>query len=59
MSFGYRNGKILRLLEKRGKFLGNGKFKEAQDLDKDIIECLDKNMTEITTPVCAFITFTT
>ena len=29
MSFGYRNGKILRLLEKRGKHLGNGKFKEA------------------------------
>ena len=28
-------------------------------MDKEIIDCLEKNIKEITTPVCAFITFTT
>ena len=28
-------------------------------MDKEIVDCLEKNIKEITTPVCAFITFTT
>ena len=40
-SFGYKNGEILRILEERGKFLGLGKFKEAQELDTKILENLE------------------
>jgi hypothetical protein len=47
------------LLDKRGDFLGVGKFKEAAEIDKKILKYLKDNMDRVTTPVSAFVTFTT
>ena len=59
ISLAYRNGEILKLLDKRGDFLGLGKFIEASAIDKQILVILEKQMSKITTPVSAFVTFTT
>ena len=59
ISLGYKNGEILKLLDKRGDFLGVGKFQEATEMDKQILKLLETKMNDITTPVSAFVTFTT
>jgi hypothetical protein len=40
ISLAYRNGEILNLLDKRGDFIGLGKFIEASAVDKQILEIL-------------------
>jgi hypothetical protein len=49
----------LKLLDKRGDFVGLGKFKEAADIDQKILNYLKENLERVTTPVSAFVTFTT
>ena len=47
------------MLMERGTLLGQGKFKKISIIDEKINKYLKNNLDEITTPVCAFISFQT
>ena len=55
----YNNGEILKLLNKRGDFIGEGRLFDANTTNKEILTLLKTKMNTITTPVSAFVTFTT
>ena len=61
VSYGYNNQKMIYLLQKRGKLLGNGKFNEflknETSSDKLLFSMSDER--DLKVPNRAFITFTT
>jgi len=59
MSFGYKNGKLIKLLQIRGTLIANGRFKDLGGVDNAISKILKSESSTITTPVTAFITWET
>lgn len=57
MTYGYKNGELIKMLKQRGLLIGNNK--PHKKLEKQIMEYVVKNFERISTPVKAFITFRT
>jgi len=65
VSFGYKNGDLIKLLIKRGLAIGNAKFEDIKKIDHDIKKLVGKEKNELIAnqkhkmfrPVNCFVTF--
>jgi hypothetical protein len=61
ISYGYHNSKMIKLLKKRGNYLGNGKindFMKNEKMSRGLV-LSNAEFEKMKQPVCAFVTFTT
>ena len=61
ISFGMRNGVVIRELIKRGSLYANGRLKHVDDMDRWLEKWIRANRQQeaLSTPVAAFVTFAT
>lgn len=59
VSFGYKNGDLIRLLYHRGTAITNAKFDKMTDAEKKIEDMIKEKQAHLEVPVNAFITFET
>lgn len=59
ISFGFKNKEVIQLLRKRGRYFGNLKFKEVNDVEQKLLALKSDpdQLKKICQPVTAFITF--
>jgi hypothetical protein len=57
--FGYRNGKVIKMLKERGMMLQRGQLEGIPKLEIEINRYLIFNKDQVKSPCTAFITFTT
>jgi DNA-binding transcriptional regulator of glucitol operon len=58
--FAYKNGAIINKLKERGAKIGaDAKFEEIEKIEASMEAHLDKYTNEVTSPVAAYVTFTT
>ena len=57
LRFAFKNKEIIKFLQKRGSYLKNAKFTEAEAIENKINTYKNENLDEIVTPVHAFVLF--
>lgn len=57
LTFGRNNGRLIRLLKKRGGAIAEQEFLEVRQIEKEINSQIKNNYEKLTTPNMAFITF--
>lgn len=55
--FAFNNGKLIKLLRKRGMYIANQKYDDMRETEKEITELKNEEYDSLTRPVGAFITF--
>lgn len=58
ITFGYKNGDLIRQLKVRGSLIGAGKYHLVHEVDKNLNNLISEDIKKLKQPVCAFITFT-
>lgn len=57
ITFGYKNGELIRALQKRGLLIGYGQFHKVREVDDLINDIIRDSKEQLQQPVCAFVTF--
>lgn len=58
ITFGYKNGDLIRELKARGALIGQGAFEKVPEKDALLNQILKDDADQLKQPVCAFVTFT-
>lgn len=58
ITFGYKNGDLIRQLKKRGALIGAGEFAKVTEIDAALNQMVREDRADLQQPVCAFVTFT-
>jgi len=58
ITFGYKNGELIRALRDRGALIGAGAFHKVPEKDDLLNTIIEQDIDKLQQPVCAFVTFT-
>ena len=58
ITFGYKNGDLIRALKERGALIGSGAFHKVPDKDDLLNSIIEQDIDKLKQPVWAFVTFT-
>lgn len=58
ITFGYKNGELIRTLRARGALIGSGQFHMVAEQDAQLNQIIKEDSENLKQPVCAFVTFT-
>lgn len=58
VTFGYKNGELIRKMKERGALIGAGSFNLVPEKDDYLNQIIKDEAEKLKQPVCAFVTFT-